>query len=145
MVAITNFLLFATTVCATVLPRQASVINADLNAINKNVTALHDSVNAYNGDLSAAITIQQNTNDLQSGIQAATKRVNSSPDIGPKGSKSIVAYISNTLSPNIGDTLNALVGKESTFSSAGLSSLVENDLKSLQVCVMLSVVSTPTR
>jgi hypothetical protein len=136
MVAITKFLLFATSVCASVLPRQAATIQSDLNSINDGVTALRSSVNSYNGGLFAALPIQQRAQDLQAEIETATDNANASPAINEADSASIVAYITNTLEPNIDGTLKALVSKRSQFASAGLTNTVRTTLTNLQVRLM---------
>lgn len=132
MVAISKVLLFATSVCASVLPRQASTIQTDLNNINSGVTDLKNSVNSYNGGLFAALPIQSKASDLQKEIDSATDDANASPAIGESDSASIVAYIQNTLEPNIDSTLDALVAKKSQFASAGLTNTVKTTVSNLQ-------------
>lgn len=133
MVAITKFLLFAASVSAAVLPRQAATIQTDLNPINSGVTDLKNSVNSYNGGLFAALPVQTRAGDLQNEIESATTNANASPAVNEADSASIDAYITNTLSPNIDSTLDALVAKKSKFASAGLQNTVKTTLTNLQV------------
>lgn len=141
MVAITKFLLFATSVCAAVLPRQAATIQSDLNSINNDVTSLRNSVNSYNGGLFAALPIQQRADDLQKEIEGATDNANASPALNEADSASIVSYIQNTLAPNIDGTLKALVSKKSQFASAGLQNTVKTTLTDLQVRIIVDSLS----
>ncbi|CAF9925070.1 MAG: hypothetical protein GOMPHAMPRED_003807 [Gomphillus americanus] len=133
MVAIKDILLLAASATAAVIPRNAATIEKDLKTINTDISNLHTAVNNYNGGGAInALPIQNDEQTLDKAINSADTDAKNSGAVNDADSKTIIAYIKNTLEPNIAATLKALIAKKADFAKDGLTSTVLSDLQTLK-------------
>ncbi|APA10830.1 hypothetical protein SS1G_03523 [Sclerotinia sclerotiorum 1980 UF-70] len=132
MVAIKNIILFISAVSAAAISRRTpATILSDITTIDTNVKALTTAVDNYNGGFFGLISVSSAESTLETSIKnAATDASNTSP-LSSADSENILGEINN-LKPDIDQALNALVGKKSTFASAGVDSTVASDLENLK-------------
>lgn len=131
MVAIKNLFCFVATASAAILPRNAAQALTDLKTIDSDTNKLTNATNNWNGQVFTATAISNAESTLETDIKTATKNAQgytaSSAD-----SKSILAYINNTLEPDVRTSLTAIQNKKAQFKSAGLSNTVVTDLNNLK-------------
>ncbi|KAK4504507.1 hypothetical protein PRZ48_005423 [Zasmidium cellare] len=132
MVAISQLILLAVSATASVLPRDAATVQADLKTINSDTTTLTQKVQAYNGGVSNALPIQSAENQLEKDLKSANTDAGNSAVVSATDAQSIIDYINNTLEPNIAKSIQALEAKKSNFQADGLSGTVLSDLKNIK-------------
>ncbi|GAB7366191.1 hypothetical protein MBLNU230_g7751t1 [Neophaeotheca triangularis] len=125
-------LAISASVSASVIKRDAASIQNSLETIDSDLRQLTSQVNGYNGGLFAALPIQSSESQLEDDIDAATSTAQASNPLSASDSQAIIAYINDTLEPDIEATLDALVAKKSQFQRAGLAGTVRGDLNTLR-------------
>ncbi|KAF2168600.1 hypothetical protein M409DRAFT_53250 [Zasmidium cellare ATCC 36951] len=132
MVAISQLILLAVSATASVIPRDAATVQADLKTINTDTTTLTSKVQAYNGGAANALPIQSAENQLEKDLKSANTDAGNSAVVSATDAQSIIDYINNTLEPNIAKSIQALEAKKSNFQTDGLAGTVLTDLKNIK-------------
>ena len=128
-------LLLATTVSALTInvPRDTARILSNLATIDRNTKSLTTTVTNWDGSLLGALGINGAVSTLKDSISTATTNANSETVVATSAqSQQVIAYINNTLEPDIVKSLAALEAKKPQFESAGLKATALQSLKDLQ-------------
>lgn len=112
--------------------RDAASTQANLETINAAVVKLIDIIEKYTGGLLAASSISSQQAQLGVDIKNAIADTKASQPVTDEESKAIMAYIAETLEPNIKKNMSALKEKKSEFAAASLQSTVLGDMKELR-------------
>ena len=131
MVAIKNFLLFAATAAALVIPRDVTTVLNSLKKLDTDTQALTKATTSWDGGLESGVAIQNLFTAVDNDLKSATKVASAEKVASSADTKTILAYVNATLSPDIKASLNALVAKKPAFVKAGLQGLVQSDLATL--------------
>lgn len=132
MVAPKHLLLFAAAAYSLVVTRTFQTVLTNLEKIDTDTKTLTSAINSWDGSIGGSITIQDDENAVDNDVKAATNEAKTEPVASSANSKTIIAYVNNSLGPDTHAALNALVAKKSQFAAAGLTSTVESDLKTLK-------------
>ncbi|RFU25576.1 hypothetical protein B7463_g10772, partial [Scytalidium lignicola] len=111
--------------------RDVTTVLADLSQISSDVAAITSIAATYDGDPFQSITLATDVQTLENDITKTTSDTSSSSAFTDDQAQQILSSVTS-LAPSITTLLNDLVAKASTFASAGLTSLVHDNLQTLQ-------------
>eukprot|EP00918_Siedleckia_nematoides_P083456 GHVU01182945.1.p1 GENE.GHVU01182945.1~~GHVU01182945.1.p1 ORF type:complete len:174 (+),score=36.34 GHVU01182945.1:73-594(+) len=131
MVAITKYLLLATTVTALAVPRSVASIEADITSIDNNVKQLTTDANAYTSGIGEALTVQTDEQSLDKAINQGTTDAGNTAQASSADTQSVETQVRNLI-PDIQAALTAIKNKKANFAADGLTSVVQGDLNTLK-------------
>ncbi|KAI0126999.1 hydrophobic surface binding protein A-domain-containing protein [Xylariales sp. AK1849] len=133
MVKFESIILFATAIsAATIRRRDAAETLANLQTIDADTDSLTTTVTDWDGSVLGALGISSSATALENEIDDTNTDASDDTVYSSADSAEIVAYITDTLEPDIAASLNEIVAREADFESAGVASLVLSQLQSLQ-------------
>ncbi|KID86769.1 hydrophobic surface binding protein [Metarhizium guizhouense ARSEF 977] len=131
MLSIKNLLFLAVAATGSVIKRDAAQVKQDLQTINDDTNGVTAAVNNYNGGLANALPIVTAQQKLSGDLKTATDNAKNTGTVNEADADEIIAYITNTLQPNIETSLSNLKAKKPQFDADGLTSTVKSSLQSL--------------
>ncbi|KFG79160.1 4MeS [Metarhizium anisopliae] len=131
MLSIKNLLFLAVAATGSVIKRDVAQVKKDLDTINSDTIAVTNAVNGYTGGLASAFPIVTAQQQLSKDLKSATANAQDTGVVSEPDADDIIAYIINTLEPNIETSLSDLEAKKSQFDADGLTSTVHDSLQSL--------------
>ena len=111
--------------------RDADAISQDIKSINDHITALTQVTDNYNGGLLKALPLNQAESSLESSIKIASSTSQNLNQLDSAESETIIAYINDTLEPNIHSVLAALSAKRAQITKSMLAGKVKGDIATL--------------
>ncbi|KAH7377587.1 hydrophobic surface binding protein A-domain-containing protein [Cadophora sp. MPI-SDFR-AT-0126] len=123
-------LALAATGNAAILARDAATVLSDIETLNSNTQSLTTAVNSFSGISDAAGLIAAESG-LSDAINKATTDAKATTSVSDSEGSSILDAVKNFI-PNIVAALNAVVSKDTAFTSAGVQSVVAGDIASLR-------------
>jgi hypothetical protein len=137
MVQLTSLVLALTTTALcriVVVPQQRDVsdVLAELADIDTATNSLTSTVNAWDGSLLGALSIQTAATAIGTQIDEAESEAETESVADSADSATVIAYITDTGEPDIAAALNALVARVADFESLGITSVVLSSLNSLK-------------
>jgi len=114
--------------------RDASTVEADLATVSTNTKTLDTAVNAFSntaGTLAQAFAIHTDATNLESAITKTTTDVKASGVFSEADGNAILTIV-KALQPTIVTTLTDTVNKKAGFARVAATSIVLNDLQTLQ-------------
>ncbi|KAH8815664.1 hydrophobic surface binding protein A-domain-containing protein [Xylogone sp. PMI_703] len=130
---IVSFLLSSSALVAAVpvSKRDINTVLADLSQISSDVAAITSIAQTYDGDPFQSITLATQVQTLENDATKATSDTSSSQTFTESQAQQLLSSYTS-LGPSIIALLNDFIAKASTFASAGLTSLVHDNLVTLQ-------------
>lgn len=125
----------ATSVVASVVPRDAATILSDINTITTQLQKVHDDVQAFPGGPSStaqALQIKTDSDNLDKTLQQAAKDAAASSPLSNSDSATIATSVTG-LQSQIYSTLDLLVSKEPGFRTAVLGQSADGIVQSTLV------------
>lgn len=132
---LTGLAVLATSVIASVVPRDASTILTDIKTIKTQLQKVHDDVQAFPGGPSSAVQalqIKSDSDSLDKTLQQSAKDAAASSPLSDSDSATIATSVTG-LQSQIYSTLDLLVSKEPGFRTAVFGSSADGIVRSTLV------------
>ncbi|KAL1970821.1 hypothetical protein VTN77DRAFT_2655 [Rasamsonia byssochlamydoides] len=111
--------------------RDAATVLADLSTLSNDLSTLDTAVEGFDGNILNALPIASDESTVENDIKQAISDTDASSAFSTSDSSSVTSAVT-ALEPSINKTISDLVAKKAEFTSAGVDSLVLQDLENLQ-------------
>ncbi|THC94418.1 hypothetical protein EYZ11_006115 [Aspergillus tanneri] len=124
-------LLFTLVGTSSVLPRDATAVQQDLDKLSTDVKALTSAITSYTGGVSGALEIQNKEQTVEGDLDKVTTDAKAASTFTESESSTITKSVLG-LEPDIKTSLDTLVQKKQLIVSAGVTDIVKGDLQKLK-------------